>query len=94
MMLRPQRLIQLPLVGTILLCLLAIAYLIAHKRSSKPRPAATIIKHPVDTSSDEALKYWTADRMRNAKGAKMPHVKAVDQEKRQGPPHTSNPHHA
>jgi hypothetical protein len=96
MMLQPQRLIQLPLIGVILLCLLAITYLIARKRSSKPGPAATIIKHTVDTSSDDALKYWTADRMRKAKGAKMPHVDALDQEKKhpQGPPQTSDPHHA
>jgi hypothetical protein len=96
MMSQQHRLIQLPLVGTIILCLLAIVYLIACKRSSKPGPSATIIKHPVDTSSDEALKYWTADKMRNAKAANLPHVNAPDRKKQhpQSPPHTSNPRHA
>ncbi len=96
MMSQQHRLIQLPLVGTIILCLLAIVYLIACKRSSKPGPSATIIKHPLDTSSDEALKYWTADKMRNAKAANLPHVNALDRKKQrpQGPPHTSNPRHA
>ncbi len=91
-----QRLIQLPLVGMILLCLLAIVYLLAWKRFSKRDPAATIIKHSVDTSPDDALKYWTADKMRNAKPAKLPHVKALKRKKQrpQPPPHTSDPHHS
>jgi len=94
---RLQKPIQLPLVGMIILCLLAIAYLIAgKKRSSKPGPSATIIKHPVDTSADDTLKYWTADKMRRAKGADLPHVNALDQEKKhpQRPPDKSNPRHA
>ena len=93
---RQQRLIQLPLVGMILLCLLAIVYLLAWKRFSKRDPSATIIKHSVDTSPDDALKYWTADKMRNAKPAKLPHVKALKRKKQhpQPPPHTSDPHHS
>ena len=76
-----QRLIQLPLVGMILLCLLAIVYLLAWKRNSKRDPSATIIKHSVDTSPDDALKYWTADKMRDAKGADLPNVHTLDPEK-------------
>jgi len=49
-----QKLIQLPLVGMILLCLLALVYLLAWKRFSKRDPSATIIKHSVDTSPDDA----------------------------------------
>lgn len=78
---RQQRLIQLLLVGTILLCLLVGVYLVAKKRSSKPEPSATISKHSVDTSSDDALKYWTADKMRNAKGMPLPNVKALERKK-------------
>jgi hypothetical protein len=91
-----QRLLQLPLVGTILLCLLTIVYLLAWKRFSKPAPSATIIKHSVDTSSDDILKYWTADRMRKAKAANLPNVTALEREKQhpRRPPHTSNPRHA
>ena len=78
---RQQRLIQLPLVGTILLCLLVGAYLVAKKRSSKPEPSVTISRHSVDTSSDDTLKYWTADKMRNAKAAPLPNVKALERKK-------------
>src|SRR5438093_3149165 len=87
---------QLPLVGSILLCLLVGVYLLAWKRFSKPDPSATIIKHSVDTPSDEALKHWTADKMRNAKAANLPNVNALSRGKQhpRRPPHTSNPGHS
>ena len=75
---RQYRLIQLSLAGAILLCLLVGVYLLAGKRFSKPDPPATIIKHSVDKPSDEALKYWTADKMRDAKAADLPNVNALD----------------
>ena len=95
-MLLQQKLIQLPLVGMIFLCLLAIVYLLAWKRNSKRDPSATIIKHSVDTSPDDALKYWTADKMRNAKAAPMPNVDALDRGKRppRRPPYRSRQHDA
>ncbi|HLZ80784.1 MAG TPA: hypothetical protein VKP04_04070 [Ktedonobacteraceae bacterium] len=77
MMSRQHRLIQLPLVGTILLCLLVGAYLVVWKRFSKAGPAAPISKHRVDTKADETLKYWTKDKMRDAKPADMPNVTAL-----------------
>jgi hypothetical protein len=85
---RQQRLIQLPLVGAILLCLLVGVYLFACKRFSKPDPSATIIKHSVETHSDDALKYWTAEKMRHAKPANLPNVNTLDPGKQhpQGPP--------
>ena len=61
MMSRQQKRIYLPLVGTILLCLLGGVYLLAWKRFSKPKPSATIIKHSVETPADDVLTYWTAD---------------------------------
>lgn len=73
--------IRLPLVGVILLCLLVGAYLFACKRFSNPDPAATIIKHPVETDPDEVLKYWTADKMRNAKPANLPTVDTLNRGK-------------
>ena len=96
MMSRQQRLIRLPLVGTILLCLLVGVYLLAWKRFSKPEPESTIIKHPVETHPDEALNYWTGDKKRKAKGARLPNVNALDEGKQppRRPPHTSDPHHA
>ncbi len=51
------------------------------KRFSKPAPPATIIKHQVNTRPDDALKYWTAEKMRNARGADLPHVNGLDQGK-------------
>jgi hypothetical protein len=89
-----QKLIQLPLIGTLLLCLLAGVYLLAWKRFSKPGPSARIKKHPVETSSDEALKYWTADKMRNAKPARLPNVNALkrgEQHPRRPPNSSSSP---
>ncbi|GAC1349485.1 MAG: hypothetical protein NVSMB27_23070 [Ktedonobacteraceae bacterium] len=83
MMSRQRRLIQLPLVGTILLGLLVGIYLIAWKHFSKPDASAKIIKHKVGTHSEDTLKYWTKDKMRKAKPAKMPNVDAPDQGKKQ-----------
>src|SRR6266704_3219056 len=73
-----QKLIQLPLVGMILLCLLALVYLLAWKRFSKRDPSATIIKHSVDTSPDDALKYWTVANMRAATDADQQDSNASD----------------
>src|SRR6266852_6509512 len=94
MMLQQQRLIRLPLVGTILLCLLVGVYLFTWKRFSKPAPSATIVKHSVETPADEALKYWTADKMRNAKAPPLPNVNALKRGKQhpRRPPHPSGPH--
>jgi len=75
---QPYRLIQLPLVGAFLLCMLIGVYLFAAKRVAKPDP----IKHSVDTSADEALKYWTADKMRKARPARMPDVDAPEHGKK------------
>jgi len=93
---RQQKLIHRPLVGTILLCLLVGVYLFALKRFSKPAPSATIVKHSVETPADDALKYWTADKMRNAKAAPLPNVNAHDGGKHRlrRPPHSSRPHDA
>src|SRR5712692_9686627 len=82
MMLQQQRLIRLALVGTVLLCLLVGVYLFAWKRFSKPAPSATIIKHPVETPADDALKYRTADKTREAKPGPLPNVETLDREKR------------
>ena len=93
---RQQKLTRLPLVGTILLCLLVGVYLFAWKRFSKSAPSATIVKHSVETPADEALKYWTADKMRDAKAAPLPNVNALEREKQhpRRPPHPSGPHQA
>jgi len=90
---RQQKLIGLSLGGALFLCLFVGIYLFALKRHSKQGPSARIIKHSVETPADEALKYWTPDKMRNAKPAKMPNVDAIEREKKspRRPPHPSRP---
>ncbi|HXR66699.1 MAG TPA: hypothetical protein VN729_12280 [Ktedonobacteraceae bacterium] len=38
----------------------------------QPESESPIVKHTIDTSPDEALKYWTADKKRKAKPAPQP----------------------
>ncbi|HLQ28694.1 MAG TPA: hypothetical protein VK140_05590 [Ktedonobacteraceae bacterium] len=70
-----QRLIQLPLVGRILLCLLAgvyLVYLVALGNflyTSVSALGETIIEHPVNTNPDVVVKHWTVANMRNATDA-------------------------
>jgi hypothetical protein len=89
---RQQRLIFLPLVGTVLLCLLVGVYLAAWKRRSKSDTPARIMKHSVETSAEETLKYWTGDKKRGAQPAPMPNVNALSRKKRklQHPPDASS----
>ena len=87
-----QRLIFLPLIGTIILGLLVGAYLAASKRFSKSTSSNNVTKHKVKTPPEEALKYWTADRMRNAKAAPLPKVNTFDREKQD--PRPSRPQDA
>jgi hypothetical protein len=91
-----QRVLQLSLLGALLLGAFAIVYLVVSKRSGKPDPAHSVVKHSVGTPPDEALKYWTAEKKRRAKGVKMPHVKALDQEEKhtQHPPRPADPRHS
>jgi hypothetical protein len=86
-----QRLIYLPLIGAIILCILVGVYLAASKRSKSNSPSK-IKKHRVKTSPDDSLKYWTADKMRNAKPAPLPEVNTLDREKQD--PHPSRPQDA
>jgi hypothetical protein len=71
--------IRVPLIGAILLGLLAgvLLFAAARKRLAKPDAASGVEKHSVDTPSGDVLKYWTEDKMRSAKPAKMPKVKSL-----------------
>ena len=93
---RQQRLIYLPLLGTTILCLLVGVYLVVWKRFSKSTPSNTIMKHSVEAPADDALKYWTADRMRNAKAAPLPNVNVLERGKHspRRPPRPSRPQDA
>jgi hypothetical protein len=93
MMSQQQKIIQLPIVGMFLFGLLALVFLVGRKRSSEPEPSGAVSKHTVGNSSEDALKYWTADKMRKSKPAKMPHVKNPGHKKEQPerPPRTPDP---
>jgi V8-like Glu-specific endopeptidase len=71
---RQPRLIQLPLAGKILLCLLAIVYqgyliaLVSFLYTSMSTHPETIIEHSMDTPPD-VVKDWTVARMRDAADA-------------------------
>jgi V8-like Glu-specific endopeptidase len=67
-----RKLIQLPLVGTLLLGLLGIVYLgylvtLGHAVYTAVFPSSdSIVEHTVNTNASVALQYWTADDMRTA----------------------------
>ena len=66
--------LQLSLLGAIGLGLLAGAALLVWRLSMKQDSSRPAARHKVKNSPQEALKYWTADRMRKAKPAPMPHI--------------------
>lgn len=76
-----QRFIYIPFIGIVILSLFIGLFLATRKRSSKSLPPKKVTKHKVEASPDEALKYWTADKLHNAKGAPLPQVNNLDQEK-------------
>jgi hypothetical protein len=69
---RKPRLIQLPLAGKILLCLLAIVYqvylvaLVHFLYTWVSTPSETVVEHPVNVNSDVVIKHWTVASMRDA----------------------------
>ena len=75
----------MPLVGAILLGLCAglILFAAAKKRVAKDDGASAVVQHHVDTPAADVLKYWTEDRMRSAKPAKMPKIKGPKRGKKQ-----------
>ena len=79
---RFSRFLQISLIGTILF-----GFLAAWRRRSKSGARDTVIQHTVDKRANDVLAYWTPDKMRQAEGARMPHVPAPDQNKDR--PHTS-----
>jgi hypothetical protein len=84
MMLQQRRFIRLPLVGMLLLALLVGAYLVmaARKRLTKEDGDAGVARHSVTTSAEDTLKYWTEEKMRSAKPAKMPKIKPLERGKK------------
>ncbi|MBO0783561.1 MAG: hypothetical protein J2P37_32515 [Ktedonobacteraceae bacterium] len=74
---RQPRLVQLPLVGKIFLCVLAgvyVVYLVALARflySSGPTSSTTIIEHSVEMQANTAIQHWTVANMRGAINADL-----------------------
>ena len=71
---KQQKRIYQSLLSTIMLSLLVGVFLFAKKRRAKSKSSPPITKHSVETSPEDTLKYWTADKMRDAKAAPMPEV--------------------
>ena len=71
---------RLPLIGVIVLGLLVGAgvalAMVVRKQGAKDDDAG-VARHSVHTSPADALKYWTEEKMQNAKPAKMPKTKKV-----------------
>lgn len=75
------RFARLPLIGAIVLALLLGLFLTGRKRMSKPDPAAGVARHSLKTPAENVQKYWTAEKMREAKPAPMPHISGVKERK-------------
>ena len=78
MMIQQQR-FRLPLIGMILLGLLAgvgvALAMAARKQGAKDDDGAGVARHSVTTSASDTLKYWTEEKMQSARPAKMPKAK-------------------
>lgn len=85
------RSIRQPLIRAILLCLLTGVAALAWKWFSKPDPEAAIIKHTMQKNPDDVLKYWTEDKKRKARPARMPQVDSLKPKPAQDFPSTHQP---
>ncbi len=81
-----QRIASIPLVGILILSLFVVLFLATRKRISKSTSSKKVAKHKVEASPEEALQYWTADKMHNAKPAPLPEVRSLDREKQSSQP--------
>ena len=69
------------LVSALLLSLLIGMFLFGRKRRAKQTSSEKVVTHSAETSPEDALAYWTADKKRDAKPAPMPVIN-VQPEKR------------
>lgn len=81
-----QRLIYFPFVGILILSSFVVLFLATRKRFSKSTRSNKVTKHKVATPPNEALKYWTADKMQNAKATPLPEVNNLDRGKQEPRP--------
>ena len=76
------RYILLPSIGALLLSLLIGVFLFGRKRRAKSDSSEKVATHSVETSPEDTLAYWTADKIHDAKPAPMPVINEHNQEKR------------
>ena len=69
-------------VGALLLSLLIGVFLFGRKRRAKSNSSEKVVTHSVETSPEDTLAYWTADKKHDAKPALMPVINEYNQEKR------------
>ncbi len=69
-------LLKLSLNGAVLFCVFVAVYLFVWKRKRGVKHVFSdkVEKHTASTSSEDALKYWTADKMSKAKAMDLPQV--------------------
>lgn len=80
-MLQKRSFIVLPLVAAIAFVLFVGLFLMGRKRMSKPDPAG-VVRHSLKTPAEDVQKYWTAEKMREAKPVPMPYVSDVKEGKK------------
>ncbi len=73
-------------IGALLVSLLVGVFLFGRKRRAKSTPSEKVVTHSAETSPEDALAYWTADKMRDAKPAPMP---VINEQQEKRPPHDS-----
>lgn len=83
------KLILLPLVGALSLALLLGLFLAGRKRV--PKSSTRVARHHVGTPAEDVQKYWTVEKMRNAKPAPMPHLTDAGEGKQQKPQNRQKP---
>lgn len=81
----------MPLIGAIVLALLLGLFLTGRKRMAKPDPVAGVTRHSLKTPAEDVQKYWTAEKMREAKPAPMPHISGVKDGKKGRKPKNNRP---
>ena len=76
-----RRPVQLPLISFISLCMLVVLTFLLWRRFMKPESEPSVTRHSVENSPDDALKYWTADKMHNTSATNMPTVNELHEVK-------------
>lgn len=77
-MAQEQKRVQLPIIGILLAAVVAGVSVVTWRRIAKPKQPAKVSKHKVENSSQDALNYWTKDKMRSTHETNMPNVNNLE----------------